>query len=424
MTQTVRYLAFAGIACMLLLNGPLLDLLGWPYSVATGPTVLKLPPSTYLFGFGAALALVTGRQRYLSLLTKRWFIAYAAAALLLTVRSAFVTQSSGGELSTALVSFLTPCLALICLQMDRADLDRAGWIVRMFFVVNSLIALLERVVDHRFIPSFLDNYPSEHRAAALLGHPLFGAQLTGQLLVILVIAPKRSLPLGLRIAEITLHILAMFAYGGRSALVFLPFILLVNAIFARNSLAEARVSAAQRLAPFAMFFIGLIFVFLPIPFVESTLQRFTEDNGSANTRSAALSILSTLDPHGLLWGIDVYQRQILQKFFNTSQGIELGWVGLIITYGLVAVLPLLVALPVFVLGAARGLNRAAWYTGLFYLIVSAGSAGLASKGLAISVLIAMMYTLCQRDTLALRGAVRPGEAPQRLFAEPVVQAGR
>lgn len=416
MTQLVRYLVLAGIACALLLNGPALDLIGWQYGGPTGPTLMKLPPSTYLFGLGAVIAIASGVRRYLALIATPWFLLYFVAGLLVMVRALFVTQSTGGELSAALVSFVTPCFALLCLQMGRDDLDRAGWGVRIFFVFNSLMGLVERLIGHRFIPSFLDFYHSEHRAAALLGHPLLAAQVTGQLLVILVVSPRRNLPVPARVAEIVLHVLAMFAYGGRSALVFVPFILLSSTLFARNGRGE-RITAWQRAAPFLIVFVGLIFVFLPIPFVEATLQRFTEDDGSANTRSSALAILGSLDTHGLLWGIDVYQRAILQKFFNTSQGIELGWVGLIITYGIVVTIPLLVALPVFLLSAARRLNRGAWYAVLYYLIVSAGSAGLANKGLAISMLVIMMYTLCQRDAVVPRRLPRPreGGSPTPLF---------
>lgn len=395
--KAVRLCAFVGAYAAFLLNGPLLGMLGWQYDAAARSPFTKIAPATYLFVIGGVLAIFSGRRRFLSVAKTPWFLIYCIVAALVTVRAAFVTEASGGELSTALVSFVTPPLALLCLQLPREDLDLIGRGLRVFFFINSLMALAERAVGHRFIPSFLDQYPTEHRAAALLAHPLLGALLTGELIIILIIAPKRDLSLPIRAAEIFVLLLAMFAYGGRTALVFLPFMLVAYAVLARNRAGDSHISVMQRLAPLVLAAVGILFVFLPIPFVEATLQRFTEDNGSALTRSAALNIAGELDTHGLLFGVDIYRRVTLQAFFNTSQGIELGWVGLLLTYGAIVTTALAIAMPIFLFGIASKLNRGAFYTVLYFLVITAGSAGLANKGLLLTTLLILMVTLCQRD---------------------------
>ena len=424
MTQTIRYLSILAIICSFPLNGPLLDLLGWPYDSPGAPTLLKIAPATFLFGAGAALAIFSGRSRFFALLRAPWFLIYLAAVVILIARAVFITESSGGELSTAFVTYGTPLMALISLQLDRDDLNRIGIMLRIFFAFDSLMALAERVVGHRFVPSFMDSYAGEHRAAALLAHPLLASQLTGQLLLILVLSPQRRVPIAVRAVEIILHVLAMFAFGGRTALVFLPFILIAYALFARNRRGEVRVTALQRVLPIAVALAGVLFVFLPIPFIEATLQRFTEDNGSANTRNAAISIIQSLDLHGLLFGIDIYQRTLLMAFFKTSQGIELGWIALTLSYGLIAIIPLAIGLPLFLFGAARTLNRSATYAAIYFLTITAGAAGLASKGLFIADLLILMQVLCQREPVArLRLPRRSDGAAPGLFDLPPLEAG-
>jgi hypothetical protein len=397
MSQLIYYIALAGAVLLLPLGGPVLTMLGWNFDTAGGSALFKIHPSTYIFAAGAGLALASGQRQFWTLLMRPWYLPFLLTALAIVARSVPIARAggSGGEFSGALVSFVTPALMVLVFQMERTDLDRLGGLIRGFFVFNSLMALVERAIDHRFIPTFLDASGNEHRAAALLGHPLAAALLTGLVIINLVTAPKRETSLPMRGAEIGLHGLAMFAYGGRSSLLFLPFMLVAAMLFARNGGGTNRVTVAQRLAPFALIGVGVVVLLLPIPFVEATLSRFTNDNGSADTRLAAINILGSLSPSELMWGVDVFRRTTLMDFYHTPLGIELCWISLIVTYGLVVIAPLMIALPLFLVGIARRLDRSALYMAIYFLIVTAGSVGFATKSLIISDLILLMTTLAR-----------------------------
>ena len=426
MNQFIYYMVIAGAVGLFVLGGPLLDMLGWSYASAGASAITKIHPTTYLFTAAALLGLATFRARYWAIVRTPWFVLFLVATGIFTVRAALIAGTGtvgGGELSAALVNFVTPAMMLICFQVERSDLDRLGQALRGYFVLNSVMALVERLIDHRLVPSVLDTM-NEHRSTALLGHPLAGALLTGLLIVHLATAPKRGVPIWLRVAELGLHALAMFAYGGRTALLFLPFVIAASAIFARRPAGEARVSIWQRVGPLLMIAAGVLLILLPIPFVEATLQRFTEDNGSADTRSAAMTLVTSLDTHSLMFGVDTYRRQELLDFYHTPLGIELNWVALTIIYGLAVTLVMAAALPTMLLGFSRRLDRSAKFMVLYFLIVTAGSVGFSVKSLLIPQLMVMMATLAQpRERTAARTRPRFDLAGAIDAAPPVAGAG-
>jgi hypothetical protein len=168
----------------------------------------------------------------------------------------------------------------------------------------------------------------------------------------------------------------------------------------------------QRVLPLAIVALGILLIFLPIPFVDATLDRFTNDINSSQTRNSAAYMLSMLSPNELLAGVEASRRVILQDFLNTPFGIELAWVALAISYGMVATLPMLVALPLNLFSEARSLDRSAFYMALLFLVVTAGSLSIGSKSILVSEVLLMMHCLAQPRRAALfsrrDGTERPG----------------
>ncbi|MGK2908984.1 MAG: hypothetical protein ACSLE1_04170, partial [Sphingobium sp.] len=291
MYRLIYYVVIAASILLFLFNAPMLDLIGWPYTTSGGSAVTKIHPSFYLLMIGAGVSLFFGQRRSWSLVLTPRFIIYAVAALVLLGRAIFITVSgeNEGELSAVLDTFITPALLLVCFYViSPANLSQMGNVIRVFFVFNSLMGLAERVVGFRFIPSFLDKFTNQDRAAAMLGHPLNAALLTGTLIVYLTTATKIRTRVGLRVPELMLHALAMFAYGGRSALVFTVTVVLLGSFLIRQEEGGPKVGAAQRLLPIIVVILGICLVFLPIPFIDATLDRFTNDTGSSQTRDSAV----------------------------------------------------------------------------------------------------------------------------------------
>lgn len=399
MIRIQYYLALVCSLLLFFLGGQALDLLGWAYTSSSGSAITKIHPVTYIAAIGALAALLSLRPVYWRYVVSLPFLLFILAAAGLIYRAISIQKSGeigGGEASGAIVTWITPALILIILQAVQKDqFNRLAATLRVFFVVNSVMALAERLVGHRFVPGFLDLETGESRATALLGHPLNGALLTGLLIVALVTAPRRGITPWIRLPEISLHMLAMFAFGGRSALILTPFILVISAVFGRQRNFGRGGSFFQRAIPLAAIAAGIMLLFLKVPFVDETLNRFTQDTRSSGTRDASIKLLNALTSDQLRWGADLSQRTILQTFFGLPHGIELAWISMAVTYGLVATIPVLIALPLLLFSTSSKLDRSAFYMTVLFLVVTGGSLSIASKSLLVAQMIVMIYVLCQ-----------------------------
>lgn len=387
-----------GCSLLFLLGGPLLDVIGWSYSNPDASAITKIHPSTYVFAAAAVLALLLGRRRYRKFVLRGEYLLFALATSILLVRAILIVRAgtTQGEMSAVLVTFLSSAMVLICFQgvtsVERTKLGRG---VRIFFAINSAMAIAERIVGHRFIPSFIDNVGgNEQRATALLGHPLNAALLTGIMIVHLVSSRARS-SLLIKVGEVLLHAAAMFAFGGRAALVLTPVVLWLSVLVSPLR-QHARLTRLQKLLPLIILLIGICLVFLPLPFVDATIDRFANDDKSSMTRNSALLMLGTLNASQVLTGIDAAHRELLQAIFHSTAGIELAWVAFVMIYGLLATLPMAFALPLLLWRLARQLDQSAAYMALLFLVVTAGSLSIASKSLLLTQTLVMMLTLANR----------------------------
>lgn len=395
MPSLIRICVFISIFLLFMVNGPLLDLVGWTYSTSGGSFITKVHPAILLLMPAAFLGLLSNDARHRAILKRPWFALYLVAAVVLTVRAAVNQGGMAGQLAAAIVTFLMPAVLMIAIQgINRLQWDAIGTGLRVFFVLNSLMALLERTIGMRFVPSFLDATRNV-RAAALVGHPLNGALLTGLLIVFLVSArPKVGERVALRLPEILLHVGALFAFGGRSSLVFTTAVVLASGIIVWRSRTQRQMTPLQRAIPFLIIAIGIFFVFLPIPFIEATLERFQGDSSSTEVRNASLNMLNGVTGHDILYGLTEERKQILLDFFNAPV-IEISWIAIMLTYGLVPAVLIILGLVALMIGVAKSLDRSAMWMTLLFGIVSLGSLAIGGKSLLIAQSLIMMYALSQ-----------------------------
>ena len=407
----MRYLILLGISLALLVPAPLLDLVGWSYSSESGSVIFKLHPATYIFLISTIWALMRepGSWKILSQPSIAFFIATAILAAAFTFLRSLAT-GSGGTFSLVVVTFLTPAFALVpFLQITRDDWRKIGIGVRGFFVLDSLIAIGERLVGHRLIPSWIDVFNGEFRASALTGHPLTGAMLTGLMMVHLATARLRGKSFLPRIPEIALHSLAILAFGGRTIIVLAPFIITLSAAFPARRIIGNRFSLIQRFFPLAMWTSAMILLTLPIPFIQQTLDRFYSQTAqsSSETRLSAFNLLFSLDNHELLTGVTLERRKILMDFFNTPLGIEISWIAMIVNMGVFVAIPLLISTFLMLFYLMRRLERSAFFMILLFIIASAGSLSIGSKTLLLIDLLVMLFALCQTGGSGRIGVERP-----------------
>lgn len=405
MARLFYILFMVAIVSIFIMSASLLDLVGWQFTDDSGPFITRMHPATYLIVLTTIIAAIAFPNKVLRAISQPFFIFYSVAVLILFGRAivAMLSGVTGGELTTVATNFFTPALFYICSRcVTGDDLRKLEIPMRGFLVVNSLMALGERVAGQRFIPGFLDK-TTDPRSAALVGHPLNGSMLTGLMLVYLVSARRTDSPITRRFPEIMLHAAAMFAFGGRAALVFTPVLLLFTAVIGGRKEGETNITWQQRALPIALVVIGLSMIFMPIDFVDSTLDRFTQDNNSAATRNVAVELLLTVPTHNLLFGMNIIDRVAITTYYGSPAGLELAWASLTLTFGLLAILPMMIGLPWFLWNITKGLDRSARFMLFLFLVVTAGSLSFGVKSSLIVQFMLMTMILSQRK-LANSGA--------------------
>lgn len=403
MNRLFNILFLVATAAMFVLGASMLDLIGWRFSDDAGPLATRIHPATYIIILTTIVAAIAYPRRVMQTVSSPVFIVFNVAVLIMFVRAVIImmTGVTGGEVTTVVTNFLTPSLFYLCARCASIDdLRKLEMPLRYFFIANSLVALGERLAGHRFIPSFLDR-TTDQRAAGFVAHPLNGSMLTGLMLVYLVTARRGATPIANRMPEIMLHAAAMFAFGGRSALVFTPTVLILSAILGRRKAGEANLTWGQRALPLSIVAIGLGMIFLPIDFVDQTLDRFSQDGNSAQTRNAAVDILFNVSPSDLLWGMNFYDRMAICKFYGTPAGLELAWASLIISFGLICTLPMMIGLPWLLYSMTKGMDRSAFYMVILFIVVTAGSLAFGVKSLQVVQCVLMIQILTQRKLLSI-----------------------
>lgn len=406
MTRLFHLLFVLAAGSIFLFGADLLDNVGWKYSSDAGSIFTRMHPGTYLIAAATCIAAFQYPSKVLRTLKSGPFIFFNIAAFILLIRAILITMAgvTGGELTTVITNFFTPSMIYICARCLSTDELRAFETpMRIFMGLNSLIGIGERLVGHRLIHGFMDT-TRDPRSTAFVAHPLNASLLTGLIIIYLVSARRGQTSITRRLPELILHSVAMFAFGGRSALVFTPVVLILSSVAARREAGQADLTWLQRALPAILVLVGLTLVFLPLPFVDATLDRFTNDLNSAQQRNSAIEILMQVSSHDLLWGINVLEREAFAKF-HSGVAIELCWVALGLTYGFIAVLPMMVGLPLFLWRMSQALDRSAFYMACFFMLVTAGSLSIGVKSLLIPQCVLMMLFLAQRRYIARAGAM-------------------
>ena len=410
---------FAFLTCALLMMPPaLLAMAGWDFNAIDGSAVFKVHPVTYLAAFAAFLPLLLGNQAAWATVRTPRFAFYMVAALLLALWAIFITggQSGGGEISAVLVSFGTAAFMPIVLsEFSVGEMRITRDALRLFVVVNSIVALGEYATGTLLLPVADDMVVAAGRSAALMGHPLSSAATTGFVLVYLLTATNNRSSIQVRLAEILLHVAALFTYGGRSTLVSVPLVVAFTALTARRRAGAARLSPTQRLGAIAVLVTGGILLTLPLDIVQNTLARFTEDAGSAETRFAAFEILKTLDLRSFLMGAPAGMREYMRVLYGTELAIEVSWISLIVTYGVVFTALISVGVIWMFFGTARKLDLSATAMTIFFFVAQSSSVGMAAKSLGVAQAFLIIVAFSQPlKASAGKRTQRPAALPASL----------
>jgi hypothetical protein len=372
--------------------------------VTTGGSFLeKFHPATYVIILAFCLTLLRDPIGEIDRMASgaKLVLPYLFSLSLLLAHAVFL----GRPFTSTIDTFLLPLL--FCLTMwslSPADKAPLPWAIHLVMFVNIVIGYYEYVSGHRVVPLTVGDMEitSEWRSTGLFGHPLIASGLVGAYTIALMLRPALCPSIPLRAAVILACLGSLFAFGGRTALVMVLFVLgYLAAATAFRLFRGARVPLTFIIIAICGVFLVIagVLALLDVGFLDKMLLRFSSDKGSAWARVASLQLLASFDWRELLLGPDPTRADFLQTLMGIQAGIENFWIACIVQYGIVHTVLLTIGLACFLAEVLHRSQPAARAIVLFIVVVAASSVSFSSKGVLLTQYLALILVLLSRERL-------------------------
>jgi hypothetical protein len=394
---------------IILLSNSMLHVLGISYMSEGGNPLEKLHPSFYVTLLSALVCLLY--QPHMNRIAATGFRHYALAlmaAAALVIGWIMVSPNNAGELSSPIVTFLTPALFMLTFtRTDDTFLRKAAAFVPIFFLLNSCLGIIGSLTGFNMLPRVAGEVVVAYdaRPTALLGHPLINAQMTGVYFLYILIKSLKDGFSSSRFFQTFLHLCALVTFGGRAALVFA---LAIGAIYAIYRLFTGRTSSIKSIGLLAYGGFAAIPLALAAGLGAVLMERLEDDGGSADTRLAAMQMLSYLSPTEWLIGITPSHRAAMLIQLQTPQGFESFPVALITNYGLPIALLITIAAFSLLFRVARPLGANGFWLVVYFFLTSASALSLGSKSITVSLFLIIVMACIVNEAPRRRRSARTG----------------
>jgi hypothetical protein len=387
--------------------------LGIMYDTPGGGALEKVHPATYL----AVLALIleaASRPRplaYLAALPLR-FPGAALFVVNLTLIIVYATLLARQPVTPLIDSFLVAVILLMLYEdfseAERRALRRALHVVML---ANACLGIAEFAFHFRLTPFVAGGrlIVGDYRSTALLGHPLLNAGSTTLYAAMLMLGADRALKIPLRLALLTIQLVALIAFGGRTSLALAMLVAAFAALRALGELFGGRrfdlraALAAALIAPLAV--VAMVAAWSGGA-LAPLIERFVADRGSAQARFVIFDFFSAFSPEDILIGPDPQRLTSLQNTLGVEYGIENGWLGLVFQYGAVMSAFFIIGLGALIAELWVRAKSGAWVIVLVFLLQASSSASISVKSFEFNQFaILMLAVFDRRAGKAAAGAI-------------------
>lgn len=407
-------LTAAAVAALFLISSDVLTRWGFSYATPDGSPLGKFHPATWLAFAALALTAFGSRHpiRYFdTMLARCGGVALFAATLALVMAYTVVVRHV--PFTPLVDTFATP-IALFFLLLDLTPVARTNFarLVHLVLFANACLATYEFATGWRLTPIVAEGViVADWRSSALLGHPLANAALVGTYILVLVSGRCLGMPPVLRPFALLVQMIAMIAFGGRTAIV-----LLLGALAVVGTAATWRLLRGRRV-PIVQF--ATIALTLPIAaaciagladagFFDKFADRFVDDNGSTLARIGIVHVLAAIPLQDLLLGVDLQRISTLQRLEGLEFGIESFWINFAVLYGLGVSLIFFVGFFFFLRDLLRETGGRALLPILLFLGTATTGVSLSAKTTVLGTVVALLLVLLRGDPpLGTAVPVRP-----------------
>ncbi|HEY1473070.1 MAG TPA: VpsF family polysaccharide biosynthesis protein [Pseudolabrys sp.] len=402
------------VIALALISPSLLTQLKFHYATTSGAFYEKLHPATYLV-FAAFGLLLLRRGDPIGEIDRiassaRLLLVFAVCLGLLFMQCIIVRS----PVTVVIDTFLLPGLfSVVVWHLTSAERKPLVWVFHGLIWVNIAVGYYEYFSGHRLIPLMVGNLlvTGDWRSTAFLGHPLAASSFIALYVLILIVRPELCRPLWLRIPAIVLSFGSLMAFGGRTALLSVLFVLACLILVTGFRLVRgARVALpAVMLAICAILLMSAAVLLLyEAGTFDKMIDRFSSDKGSAYARIASLHLLTLLDWKELLLGAEPTYGSSLRSMMGLRFGIESFWITYIVQFGVVGTAIITIGMGCFLAELLRRSDPAAWIAILYLVVDASSSVSFSSKGIALAQLIALIVIFMPREA---QGVADPG--PQK-----------
>jgi hypothetical protein len=317
-------------------------------------------------------------------------------------------------------TFLLPVvLCLVIWRLSPSQRKPLVWGLHFTILLNVVLGYYEYFSGHRLIPLTLGDVVvlGEWRSSALLGHPLTASGIVGGYILALILRPALCPNVTVRLPLIAFCLGSLMAFGGRTALVTVLFVIgCIAALEIFRILRGGRTSLPVVIVAICLLFIGAacIFAALDLGIFDKMLLRFSSDKGSTLARYATFDLLSHFDWRELVLGPSPVRANALQTQYGLNYGIEDFWISCIVQFGMIHTILLTIGLVGLFAEILQRASSAAWAIVLLVLVIAASSVSFSSKNIQLAQFVLLITLLLPRERrvaaparLDARGGRRP-----------------
>jgi len=379
--RTAGFVCLLGVFLRIFISGPVLGLFGIDIYVAMTKNIITYVNLGSYFIYLSFFLLLVERADPLARSVQlyrehRAFFFMAAINVLIFLYWGLRKPDGFGLMVDTHIPL--PLAAIVLSYAPRSYCRQAIKLLVSFGVINALLGIAEAIGKFRifdFDPQWVVMQEEYFRASAFLGHPLDNAVFTSIVLFTVLFLKGRPV---LKIGTVAILITSLVAFGGRTALAFSVFGVVLYGLYSlkesfhRLSLLKFFfVMALALIAP--MLLLGGLYLALTSSIGERFLALHSLSDSSAEARTVVLQAFDYMTRTEFIFGIG--GDRIGDIIFmiggrDLMSDIENPWVLLLIQFGLIFFMIWLVGLFVFVRALIRDKPFALGLLVVIYFIVA------------------------------------------------------
>lgn len=367
-----------------------LENLGIPYVSDGGSPLLKIHLYSYIILLSYFMVSIkigmTWFSNKLGEYSNIWLISLSCLSFVI-IYGYFRYSTSGMAymVNTFLVSLMI--IPLISILND-SQVDKILKLVSYLILINSVIAIFEFLTNSRIIEVEFKDF-SYFRSSALLTHPLNNSLITVSLSLLLF--NKTFLP---GIVYILITLLALFSFGGRSALVIFVFVLFIYYFpqmwkFITSGVKANKKRVALFMLPVYLAILSFLMILINSGITERIMSNLYID-GSASARIDVFFLLEQLTVSEWIWGASHRLLESIELYIGINV-IENYFIGWIFTFGLIGTIPLAMCVFMPLYYFSRNGDYSSKLSVLIFFLVGITNNSLTTKTPVLLLLFSVLY---------------------------------